>query len=303
MIVVRPYNATLASTNVPENDHTAWAAGTTYSVGQKVIVLADKKIYESLQAANTGKVPKDNPAWWLDLGAMNAHKMFDEFVNTKTINPNSIQVKLDVEKIDYVALFGVKGTDIELKLWNEGETELLWEKSINLIYDMAIVNSSSWYEYFFGDSGTKEDFSTLLGTIAFVGVLEINIINTGLDAECSKVVVGRQFKIGLTQYGASAGIVDYSRNLVDDFGRRYMKQGNWSKRNDCTVLIENTSLDPVYRLLSSLRGTATAWVTDSRLDEGGRFESLILYGFYRDFNVVIQHPTMSECRIELEGMI
>ena len=303
MIVVKPHLATLEYTNVPENDHAEYVAGTTYALGERVIVLANKKIYESLQDANTGNTPSTSPEWWLDLGAMNAHKMFDEFVNTKTVNADSIHVKLAVGKVDYIAFFGLVGSDIELTLWDATETTKLWEDAFNLTYGLSTVSSASWYEYFFGEYEVKEDFSTLIGVVAFNAILEIKILNPGVNAECAKVVVGRRHRIGLTQYGVGVGIVDYSRNMVDDFGRRYMRQGNFSKRNDVTLWIENTQVDPVYRLLASLRGTSTAWVTDSRDEETGRFESLIVYGFYRDFNIVIKHPTISECRLEIEGMI
>ena len=304
MIVVNPRDIDLTYTNVPLTDHAEWAVGTTYAEGAKVIVLDDKRIYESLQAANTGKTPSTSPEWWFDLGSMNAYKMFDEFVNTQTVNTDQIHIKLELSRSDYVAFFGVDGVEIELKLWDITETTLVWETTLDLTYGASVVDVSDWYEYFFGEYDTKEDFSLALGAILFEGVLEVKIIaDTGQDAKCGKMIVGRQRRIGLTRYGASAGLLDFSKKLTDDFGRTYLKQGSWAKRNSCEIIIDNSQLDAAYRTLASLRGTATAWITDSRDDEDGRFESLLVYGFCRDFNVVVDYPTISVCRMELEGMI
>ncbi len=71
MKIIRPLtitDAVLAATNVPENDHPAYSGATTYALGDRVIVVgADiHKIYESLQASNTGHAPVTSPTYWED---------------------------------------------------------------------------------------------------------------------------------------------------------------------------------------------------------------------------------------------
>ena len=78
MKVIKPIavtDATLYGCSEPEDDYAAWAIGTTYGAGDKVIVLSTHKIYESLQAANTGNDPTTATDWWLDLGPTNRWKM------------------------------------------------------------------------------------------------------------------------------------------------------------------------------------------------------------------------------------
>jgi hypothetical protein len=50
-------SAMMTGTDVAEADHAEWTISTTYAVCQRVIVAADHKVYESLQAANLGKTP------------------------------------------------------------------------------------------------------------------------------------------------------------------------------------------------------------------------------------------------------
>ena len=59
MKLVKPVTITdsnLTSTSVAETDYSAWSSVTSYTVGQKVIVVATHKIYEAL-INNTNKYP------------------------------------------------------------------------------------------------------------------------------------------------------------------------------------------------------------------------------------------------------
>lgn len=64
LTVVAPLAVTpamLVSTNVPETDYPEWAAGTTYAKGQRVILAAQHKVYESAADGNTGTTPRRRP--------------------------------------------------------------------------------------------------------------------------------------------------------------------------------------------------------------------------------------------------
>lgn len=59
MKLIQPTTVTgsvLTSSNVAENDYAAWNSSTSYTIGQKVIVVATHKIYEAL-TNNSNKYP------------------------------------------------------------------------------------------------------------------------------------------------------------------------------------------------------------------------------------------------------
>lgn len=61
--------ATVFTTGAAEpHDPAAYAGGTTYGLGAIVKVVADFRIYESLQAGNVGHTPATSPLWWRILG-------------------------------------------------------------------------------------------------------------------------------------------------------------------------------------------------------------------------------------------
>lgn len=68
------------------------------------------KVYESLQAANTGHYPLISPTWWVEVGSTNRWAMFDGAVSSQTTNADEIKVTLNtVGRDDAVALFNVSG--------------------------------------------------------------------------------------------------------------------------------------------------------------------------------------------------
>jgi hypothetical protein len=53
----------------------------------------------------------------------------------------------------------------------------------------------------------------------------------------------------------------------------------------------------VQKALADIRTTPTVFIGDEDRAE------TIVYGFYRGFNIVISTPSISDCSIEVEGLI
>jgi outer membrane protein assembly factor BamB len=97
------------------------------------------------------------------------------------------------------------------------------------------------------------------------------------------------------------GILDYSRKDTNEFGYTYLKQGNFSKRAEVEAWIYSENIDAIRRVLQDVRGLPI--IVDANNSECTGYDSLKIYGFYRDFDIVIQGPTMSRISITFEGLI
>lgn len=113
-------DANIEALNVPENDYPAWASGTTYALGNYVIVVGTDihQIWRSVANSNTGNNPLDevdldNPVNWSFVGATNAYKMFDPYISTMTQQAGSISFTLKaMGMINTLGFFGIKGDTI-----------------------------------------------------------------------------------------------------------------------------------------------------------------------------------------------
>lgn len=285
----------LTSSNVAETDYAAWSAATTYAIGNRVLVTTGvHKIYESLQASNLNKDPTTNPTWWIEVSPTNRWKMFDTSNSTQTTNSNSIVVTITPGKvISAVALLNVDGTSIRVKVTDPTDG-VVYDNTVSLNYNGVINN---WYNYFFDPIMRKKN--VILTDLPAYGTapIEITITYTGNTAKCGVCVLGSVNYIGEgIELGASVGIQDYSRKEKNDFGDYVLVQRNYSKRARFSMAVLNDQIDALQDLLVDLRTTPCVWIGDDR------YQSTMIYGFYKDFDIVIAYHLVSDCNIEIEGL-
>ena len=104
---------------------------------------------------------------------------------------------------------------------------------------------------------------------------------------------------GLTLWNCSIGILDYSTKETNDYGQTYLSQGDWAKRMDLDVSLLTSNLDAVQRQLALVRGKPVIFDGNNETD----YIALKVYGFYRDFELILQNPVRSKATIRIEGLI
>jgi hypothetical protein len=295
MRIIKPVEITpaiLTSSNVPENDYPAWTAG-TYAQGDRRIY--QHRIYEVLAETTTDSPTAGvgkSPPTWLDLGATNRWRMFDDKVGSLTERAGSIAVDLQPGAvINSVALFNLLGRSATVTFTDPSEG-VVYQRTVSLV-DAGVSN---WYEWFFSPIGRQTDF-VLLDLPAYGGAsLSVTVENNTETAACGHLVMGRQADIGVALYGTSVGITDYSRKESDAFGNSVVIQRAFSKRAEFDVMVETPAVSAVQRLLASIRAQPVVWIGA----EG--YESTFLFGYYRDFQISISGPTVSDATITVEGL-
>ncbi len=385
MKIIRPITITdamLIDSNVPENDYPAYNPATTYVGGDRVIIAAQHKVYESLPAsgielltldvapavpwlpnwtltgqtsgktcvvvqcltsttylvkdrsgefaldevigvtgtaslladqgpanptfaaqANVGHDPvtdcaRTTPLWWKEVSATNRWKAYDQKVGSQTARANTITYRLSPGQVfDAIAFLNLEATSIQIVMTDPVAGEV-YNKTVSLV-STAITGPDKvydWYSYFFSSYFWITDLARLDITPYLNAVLDITIAYTDGTAKVGGIVLGLQANIGVTQYSPSIGIHDYSIKTVDDYGVYSVEERAFSKRISCDVQIQNAWLDNIQNLLSRIRATPVVWIAIER------YSSLIVYGYYKDFQIVIPRDTRSDCSLEIEGL-
>ena len=297
MIIIKPDPITasnLTSSNVAENDYSAWSAG-TYNAGDRVIY--DHNIYEAI--TTTTEQPdagaEANPPSWLYVSATNRYKMFDNGVGTQTINSETIDVTITPSQpYNAVALFGLEGATVQLIVKDSGATTV-YDETIELTDYSGVTG---YYTYWFSpypDTSISE--AAFLDIPLYTGATYQLIIDAGTgDAKCGEAVFGTQDSVAITNFGTSVGIKDYSIKNVDDFGNITIVQRAYSKRAEFDLTIETNEVGSFNKKLANLRATPAVYIGDPNRQE------TIIYGYYRDFSVVLSNPSISSCTLTIEGL-
>jgi hypothetical protein len=296
MIIVQPVPVTSAmvtASNVTITE-TLWTAG-TYTLGQERYV--GTRLYKVIVSSTTDNPTVGvtlTPPSWQDIGAINRFKMFDQVVNTQTTRTGLIDVSiLPGTIINALAMFDLNGVSTTITMTDPVEGVVFTEtKSLQ---DNTII--IDWYSYFFESITTVSDV-VFLGLPAYGSATTRIQVDAGAStAAIGEVVIGKQRNLGVTNFGTSVSILDYSRKETDEFGNTVVETRPFSKRADFDVTVETGAVAAVQKALADIRTTPTVFIGDEDRAE------TIVYGFYRGFNIVISTPSISDCSIEVEGLI
>ena len=281
-------------TNVPENDSDPWVSTKAYEIGD--LAMLNHRVYEAL-VANSNKNPADaatDPPAWQDLGYTNRWRMFDDKIGTETINPESITLTIVPGRaVDALAFFGLDAASIYVRAVDPYQG-IVYESKTSPVSTDGI---NDWYDYFFSPVEVNEDFVLLDIPMGSYGSIEIVIAKPGGMAKVGALILGKVAVLGEALYGSSVGITDYSRKERDAFGNMDIVERGYSKRADFDVIVQTSMVSQVQRLLSKYRAKPLVWIGEAS------FQSTILYGYYREFNLVISGPAASDCSISVEGLI
>ncbi len=276
-----------------------WSSATTYALGASV-VYGIYGTYKSLQSGNLNHTPPIvspfTDAYWVRTGPTNKMAMFDDQVSSASTGTTDIIFAVVGSAIDSVALLNIQASKTSIAVTDKDTKALVYHNAQQL----SGGESLDWYGYFFYDADTQKTSSIYLDIPpAANSLITIKVSGTG-TISVGSYINGQIKALGNTQYGVSAGIIDYSKKETDEFGNTTFIKRNFSKRMNASVSLTNANLNRVQRILYDLRATPVLWLasTDAQFEE-----PLIIFGFYRDFSTEISYPTHSICNLQVEGLI
>lgn len=295
MKVVKPTPITaamLVSTDATET-YAAWNAATAYVVGDIVLRTATQRLYQRLISGTTATAPESDTTNWLNIAPSNKWAMFDGEISTATTKTTSLTVVLKPGYVNSLALFGLVGSNLAVTVRDALAGNIVYTLSQDL--DGTII--ADWYQYFF--EPVVQLAELVLTDLPPYGDAHITVVLTGTGTvESGICLVGTFYPLGDTQYGASVGIIDYSRKETDAFGITTFVRRAYSKRMSAKLMLDNVQMNKVQRVLADLRATPCAWIGADDVT----YAPLVVYGFYKDFAIEVAYPTMSYCSLEVEGL-
>lgn len=299
MKLIRPETVTdtiFQSSDVPENDYSAWLVGTTYADGDRVIVTTPNihKIYESQQGSNTGNDPTtDDGTYWLEVSSTNRWKLFNGIVQEQTEQAGGMEYVLQSPTvINSLALINVDCAEVTVEVVDATEGTV-YDETFSLISDSGIQD---WYAYFF-EPIVRDDRLAILDLPPYANAdITVTFTDTG-TAKCGAMIIGQFADLGFSQHGANFSIIDYSVKATDAEGRVTITDGPYANKLEVDVVLDTSAFGVARNVLTDLRTTPVVWVAE----EDNR--NSIVYGYYREFDIILSNPTTSRCSLEIEGLV
>lgn len=294
IIPVDVSSAMLTSSSIAEDDAAAWNSGTTYAVDDLVILASTHRIYRSLLGANTNQNPATATTYWLDSGATMRWRMFDGVVGAKSAAIGGIAVTIALNAttlINSIAVLNVVAASVRIVVTDAVEG-VIYDQTTALISDSGIVDWAAWFTT---PLKLTTDY-TATDIPAYVGAtVAVTFGGSGI-VSCGELVLGTVEEMGGVQYGAKAGIRDYSVKTQDVFGNYEITPRTYSRRGSFQLQVDADLVDDVSALLIQHRSTPVVYV--GAVD----YANTIIFGFYKSFDIDIAYPSLSFCTLEIEGL-
>ena len=306
MKIIVPNELTLTQCSVSETDAEdgeVWSATKTYAKDDKV--RYEHNIYLSLAASNKNNKPSENwsgeNAKWGKYGATTPYKMLDDYVETQTEAPAGQKLTFTVpfNRATAFALLNLEGAAARVVITDTDENEVLFDEEFSLLNDISHL---SLFEYYFEPLVYTDVFIRTDLPMPLNGTMRVELDpgDESMVAKVGHVVVGRDRYIGMTKYDAEVGITDYSRKIVDEFGKTTLIRRSFAKTASLPIYLHPDNSDGVTRVLQDIRSRPCVFEGDNR-DEG--YKALTVYGWLEDWRHVYAAPNEIELNLDIQGLI
>lgn len=286
----------LTAHSIAETDYAPWSGVTAYAAAARCISAVTHRIYESVADGNLNNDPtSDDGTHWTDVGPTNRWAMFDGAVGSVSEAAASIAVTLTPGQIiDSLALLDVTGASVEVEMLDQAGGSVVHAQTIDITGGAEI---DDWWGYFTEPFGDPVPYVAITGLPAYyTGELTVSVTGSG-TVGIGTLVVGRATDLGeVERLGSRVGIVDYSRKATDEFGVTTVTERGYAKRAQVDILVANTRVDAIARALAAVRAIPVIWLSNQGLD------ALVIYGWIRDWGIVVAYLDHSELQLEIEGL-
>ncbi len=263
-----------------------WNSTTAYALNAYCMMTTGiHKIYQCL-VGNTNFPPNTNldglTPKWQEVSSTNRWKMFDAFGSTQSQATEAIGVLIALPRaINSIALVGIGGVSY-IQIVSRG---------INgNALDVRRPNTANKSDFVFTDIVSVAGGSVIVSIEGYAG--------SGGIVKCGKLEIGNWVELGDINYGSSVGMIDYSTKNTDPWGNTTIIKRPFTKRISAKLTVLSSRLDYIDWLLTTYRSTPLVWIGTENI-----YTLLIVYGFYRDFDINISHPMDSDCSLTIEGFI
>jgi len=243
----------------PYATETAWSAGTSYTVGTRVIRTTTHRVYRNLISGVNATVPELAPDRWFDEGPTNKWAWADTEVSTPTQSTSTYQQVVRPGAISDVAIFGMENvSSVQVEVWDSPGGALLFDTTVSAEF---WGNGDPYVSYYFDTPYFRNKL--IVSGLPADTTCEVRTTLTSALSSMSfgLIAYGRFTDLGCSEFGFSASPVDYSRIKIDDYGNNYIVKGKRARDLSGVVRMPVESANSIVETIDRLLGTPLLAVT------------------------------------------
>ena len=259
----------IISTDATDNAQTEWDDTTTFARDDYVKVTDLKRIYRCASDNSTNQYPPANPTVWVDYGATNSYKLFDDIIGSQTEFDTNMTIEISANRMNMIAFLNMDNvSSISIT-----QTNLRSDTTFDRVIDLVDYGVLSLYDYWYKPLSYRRDL--VIKDLQFLVDAKLTItFNANGIGKVGAVVSGLADNLGLTLFGSKVKLKDYSNYTTDSYGNTSFRKRGCARIITGQVIIDTNLVDETITKVASRRGDLTLYVGDEREDGFGSLSTL-----------------------------
>lgn len=233
---------------------------------------------------------------WVQIKPTNYYAMLDARTDSQTTSDNDIVMTFDIKNQNTFSLLNIKAQNINLSLYDNSVGAVTYSKDINTQDESGVIDFYSYCfsDFVFTNSIYVDDFPLTQN-----GVLTVTA--SGDDVKIGRLVLGKSYYIGDTQFDMRLGIESYSTRSIDTFGNATLQQRGSVNIDSYTVQIPTTKVKDLMRTAKEYDAIPILFIADESADS--IVENLLNFGYWTSFSMVLPNPVKSILSLSIKGLL
>jgi hypothetical protein len=256
------------------------------------------RVYESLQAANTGHPPAlaASATWWLDVGPTNKWAMFDTLRNTATqvASPLTVVIRPG-QRVDSIALLGLVADTVAITVTSVTGGGTVRSYSASL----STRQVSSWYTYFFAPFSTKPSVVLFDLPPYTDAIITVTLTRSSGYVSCGALVLGTSVYVGRVLHQAENDALNFSEIDRDTFGTAILTPRRTVPKINVPARFTKANTQTLIDLRTTLNAVPAVW-SGLDADDDGYFGAFLILGVYKQFKLNADQSEDGLASIEVE---
>lgn len=251
-----PLSITAANiTSTTATEPAAWVSTTSYNVGDRVSRAATGTIFENQIAGVDATAPENAIKRWRELGADNAHAMFDGVISTSTKATSPFTVVMTPGPFNSIFMAGLDADSFTVTVKDAPGGTVIDTRTVVLEGSAP----ADYYEYFFDPFRPQTDY---LGTgfdpysnceLSVTFTSGSGVVAVGFFA------AGDMAPLGLTLSGPEAAPRTNSIITTDDYGQIIIKKRRAARDITASALLSVSDANSVLYKIEQVLDVLCVW--------------------------------------------
>lgn len=299
MYIIKPITVTdgmIVLNNIAPSPQPEWDNATAYSVNDEVQVTSNHKVY-NCNVANTGQDPTlqetdgNGDLYWIEISTTNDWAVFDGRSRRASTNPSNITVSFaPATVITSIAILNISAETLNVTAVSASAGEVY-----NQDFTLRQL-TDNYIDFYFSEIESISNIVRLNNIPAYADLTITVTATSPTDVTIGEIITGRGVQLGTTNYGTGVGINDYSTKETDAFGDLFVVERQFNSTVDYDVWIDSSRVAYVKRTLAQYRATPLVFI--GKPDK----EETIVYGFYKNFDAILENFSISTMLLEVEEL-